>query len=166
MGGFGAMGVLVGAAVGNSIAATQNNMSKGENGHHFAAVQKNTPKTLSTQLESKLQETLKSDHFFSSRVKSVSENTLTSEISCYRLARIGKDDQGRLLFAPEVYTTIQLKDKTGKSLVGRQYIGKSTQGYTIDQFAGSSEKTKKAYDDALNNAVSAFQADLAIKTGE
>ena len=164
--GFGALGPLVGAAVGHSIAGTQNNMFRGENSGHFTLVQKNTPRDLPVRLQTKLQDSLKNDSFFKSRLRPSSSNVITSEITSYRLLRVGKDDNDKLLFTPEVYVNIYLKDSAGTNLAGRTYIGRGTQSYTIDQYAASSEKTRKAYEDALDNAVAAFKAELAIKTGE
>jgi len=164
--GFGALGPLVGAAVGSSIAGTQNAMSRSENGHHYPAVQKNTPKDLPLRMQAMLQNSLKKDSFFSSRLRPLSPNTVSSEITSYRLIRVGKDDNGKLLFAPEVYANIYLKDSSGQKLAGKTYTGRSVQSYTIDQYASSAEKSRKAYEDALSSAVLFFEADLAIKTGE
>jgi len=162
----GAGGGLIALAVTSSIAGTQNNMFKGESAHYFPAVKKNTPGNLPSSLQTKLQNYLKADSFFKSRVRPTAAANVTSEITCIRLIRVGKNEQGKLLLTPEVYTNIYLKDGAGKNLAGRTYIGRSNQMYTIDQYAASAEKTRRGFEDALDSAVLQFNADLAIKTGE
>jgi hypothetical protein len=164
--GAGALGPLIGMAVGGAIAGTQNANFKGKNSNYFAAVQKNTPTDLGKSLGGKLKQSLKGDSFFRTRVAESSGNLVTSEISCYRLIRFAKNDNGELTFIPEIYADIYLKDSAGKKLAGKSYIATGTPAYTVAEYASSPAKTKQAYDAAIDFAVRAFMADLAVKTSE
>jgi hypothetical protein len=162
--GGGALGALIGAAVGSSIAGTQNNMFAGANKNYFPAVRKNTPADLGSMVSNSLKSALKRDAFFSSRVKESSGNIITSEVSSHRLIRIGKNDNGELIFSPEVYVQIHLKDSVGKELCGGQYIGVGTGTYTVAEYASNSVKSRQAYTTAVDKAVQAFITQLAGKT--
>lgn len=157
---------LIGLAVGSAISGTQNNMFKGKNQNYFAAVRKNTPADLGDMLSHKLKESLAGDPFFNSRIAAVSRNSFTSEITTHRLVRVGKNDNGDLLFAPEIYTEIHLKNGAGKLLAGGSYRGIGTGGLTVAEYAASAPRTKAAYSVATNNAVTAFMVALAVKTRE
>jgi hypothetical protein len=160
----GALGPLIGLGIGSAVAGTQNANFKGKNSGYFDAVRKNTPTDLGKSLGGKLKQSLKSDPFFRGRVAESSGNLVTSEISSYRLIRFGKKDNGDLTLIPEIYADIHLQDSAGKKLAGRTYIATGFPAYTVAEYAASSAKTKQAYDAAIDNAVTAFLADLAIKT--
>lgn len=157
---------LVGMATGSAIAGTQNNMFKGKNQGYFAAVKKNTPADLGDMLSRRLKESLALDPFFKSRIAASSGNSFTSEITTHRLVRVGKNDNGDLLFAPEIHTDIHLKNAAGKVLAGGSYVGTGTGGLTVAEYAASAPRTKAAYSAAANNSVTAFMAALAVKTRE
>jgi hypothetical protein len=161
----GALGPLVGLAVGSAIAGTQNASFKGKNRGYFAAVRKNTPTDLGKCLEGRLKESLKDDSFFRSRITETSGNLVTSDITNYRLIRVAKKD-GELTFTPEISADLHLKDTAGRNLAGRTYVATGSQPYTVAEFASSPAKTKQSYDAAINSAVSAFMTDLAAKTSE
>lgn len=164
--GTGILGPLIGMGVGGAIAGTQNANFKGKNRGYFPAVQKNTPTDLGKNLSSKLKQSLKTDPFFRTRVAETSGNLVTSDITCYRLIRVGKNDQGELLFAPQIYAAIYLNDAKGQKLVGRSYIATGTPSLTVAEYASSSAKTKASYDAAIDYAVAMFDAELALKTGD
>jgi hypothetical protein len=162
----GILGPLIGMGIGSAVAGTQNANFKGKNSGYFAAVQKNTPADLGKTLGGKLKQQLKNDSFFRNRVTDGSSNLVTSEITTYRLVRTGKNADGTLTFAPEVYADIHLKDSKGKNLVGRTYIGTGYGARPVTDYATSAATTKQAYDTALNNAVAEFMTELRAKTGE
>ena len=163
--GAGALGPLVGLAIGSAVAGTQNNMFVGKNQGYFPAVKKNMPNNLGEVMTAKLKASLKNDPFFSKRLKDSSPNTVTSEITSTRLIRLSKNSSGELLFTPEVYATIELKDSAGKNLAGGgSYIGHGTDTYTVAEYAASPEKLRKAYDGAIQSAVTQFMTLLATKT--
>lgn len=164
--GAGILGPLVGMAVGGAISGTQNANFKGHNKGYFAAVQKNAPGDLGTVLNKKLKESLKADPFFRNRLTPSSGNLVNSKITSYRLLRTGKNDDGELLFTPEIYTEIQLKDVAGKTLAGKTYVGTGFSGHLISEYASSPTLEKEVFTAAANNAVIGFMADLAIKTAE
>lgn len=162
----GILGPLIGLGIGSAVAGTQNANFKGKNSGYFAAVQKNTPDDLGNILSAKLKESLKGDSFVRSRISDKSGNVFTSEITCYRLIRRGKNENGDLTLVPEIYANIYLKNAAGKNLVGRTYIGTGAEAFPVAEYAASSAKTKKAYMAATHNAVIGFMADLAVKTRE
>jgi hypothetical protein len=157
---------LIGLAVGSAISGTQNNMFKGKNQGYFAAVRKNTPADLGDMLNHQLKNSLAGDPFFKSRLAAKSENAFTSEITTHRLFRVGKNDNGDLLFAAEIYADIYLKDKAGKVLAGGSYHGSGPAGLTVAECAASAPRIKAAYSIATSNAVTAFMAELAVRTRE
>ncbi len=162
--GAGALGVLVGAAVGSAIAGTQNASFNGKNKSHFPAIERNTPKDIGNMMSLKMKDSLKKDSFFSMRLRESSGNQFTSEVTSHRLIRITKNDDGDLLLTPQIYVNIYLKDSAGKNLAGGEYIGTAMVTHTAAEYAGSAEKLKQAYSAALDNAVQAFMAGLAMKT--
>lgn len=162
----GMLGSLIGLGVGSAIAGTQNSHFKSGNESYFPAVQKNTPGDLTTILSSNLKNSLKKDAFFKPRIADQAGATVTSEISCHRLIRLGKNDKGDLLFTPEIYATIQLKNAAGKKLAGGDYTGSGVSALVISEYAASPAKTRQAFTTAVNNAIDQFMADLAIKTAE
>lgn len=162
--GTGAIGGALGALIGESIAATQNSMFRGENQGSFAAVQTNTPK-VGPILNDKLQSSLKKDAFFGPRLRKTSPNPITSKVILYRLVRVGKDQSGQLLLAPQVVTEIQLNDATGKKLAGGAYVGTGTP-HPIAVYANSASKAKEGYESAAKMAVDSFASALAQKTAE
>lgn len=159
----GVLGPLIGAAIGGAVAGTQNASFNSQNKGYFGAVEKNTPKDLGKVANTKIYEAIKADSFFKSRLRSISENQISSHISSYRLIRIGKNDSGELTFAPQVYVQIELKDRKGNNLVGKTYIGTGLSAVPITEYASSAAKSKQAYTSALDQAIAAFQADVALK---
>lgn len=164
--GFGILGPLVGMGVGGAIAGTQNANFKGKNRGYFAAVQKNTPTDLGKSLGNKLKQSLKNDSFFRTRIAETSSNLITSDITCFRLIRSGKNDAGELMLVPQIYATIYLKDAAGKTLAGRAYIVTGAPAMTAAEYASSPAKTRSCYDTAIDFAVKSFDAELALKTCE
>jgi hypothetical protein len=162
----GILGPLVGAAIGGAIAGTQNASFTSHNKSQFAAVQRNTPQNVGELMNARLKGALKNDPFFKNRLSASSGNKITSEVTSHRLIRLGKNNGGILIFAPQIYVDLYLKDSSGKSLAGKTYIGTGTTGYPIEEYAASVARTKQAYSDALDRVVLAFQADMAIKTAE
>ncbi len=162
----GVLGPLIGLSIGSAVAGTQNANFKGKNCGYFDAVRKNTPTDLGKSLGGELKQSLQSDSFFRGRVAENSGNRVTSEISCYRLIRAGKKDNGELTLVPEISAAIYLQDSAGKKLAGRNYIATGSPSYTVAEFAASSAKTKQAYEAAIDSAVTAFLTDLAVKTRE
>lgn len=162
----GILGPLVGAAIGGAIAGTQNADFNSHNKNQFASVQRNIPGNVGELMNTRLKGKLKNDPFFKSRLANSSGNKITSEITSHRLVRIGKNNGGKLTFAPQIYVDLHLVDSSGKSLAGKTYIGTGTVGYPIEEYAASAAKTKQAYTDALDYVILAFQADMAIKTAE
>ena len=162
----GILGPLIGMGIGGAIAGTQNANFKGKNRGYFAAVQKNTPTDLGKSLGSKLKQSLKSDSFFRTRIAETSTNLITSDITCYRLIRVGKNDRGELMFVPQIYANIYLKNATGQTLAGRSYIATGTPSLTVAEYASSPARTKSCYYSAIDSAVAEFDADLALKTGK
>ncbi len=162
--GAGALGVLVGAAVGASIAGTQNNMFVSSNKAHFDAVKRNTPSDLGDIMSTSLNEALKKDSFFSNRLKETSGNTFASQITTYRLIRIGKNDRGELVFSPEIYVDIALKNASGKTIFEKSVIGNGVGSYPISEYANSSKKSREAYTSSVNDAVANFMLQLSAKT--
>lgn len=162
--GTGAIGGVVGSLVGESIAATQNNLFKSKNQQHFAAVQKNTP-AVGPILNTQLVNGLKQDHFFSKRIRSNSTNLITSEIHNYQLVRCGKNNNGELLLAPQIIANISLKDASGNNLSSGTYVGI---GHTdlITVYATNPTKTKQGYEVASKIAVESFLKALSQKTAE
>ncbi len=119
-----------------------------------------------TAVNSNLKNSLKKDAFFKPRIADQAGATVTSEISCHRLIRMGKNDKGDLLFTPEIYATIQLKNAAGKKLAGGDYIGSGVSALVISEYAASQPKTRQAFTTAVNNAIAQFMSHLAIKTTE
>jgi hypothetical protein len=161
--GAGALGPLIGAAIGSAIAGTQNNNFQRENKNYFAAVKKNTPTDLDLAFAKKLKVSMKANSFFRDKVADSSSNLVTTSISCYRLVRAAKNDQGTIIFTPEIYVDIHLKNSKGKKLVGKTYVGTSVGASPISDYAASSAKTKQAFDTCINSAVSHFMGDLDAK---
>ncbi len=162
----GILGPLVGAAIGGAVAGTQNASFNSHNKNYFASIQHNIPGNVGELMDNRLKGTLKNDPFFKSRLTSSSGNKITAEITSHRLIRLGKNNVGNLIFAPQIYVDLNLKDSSGKSLAGRTYIGTGPAGYPIEEYAASAARTKQTYTDTLDTAISAFQADIAIKTAE
>jgi hypothetical protein len=155
----GAIGGLVGSLVGETIAATQNNMFRGKSKGSFAAVQANTPEVgsiMNTQLVSGV----KREPFYGSRIRNVSPNSITSKITSYRLTRSGKDKNGDLLLAPQLIVEMKLNDASGKALAKGTYIGT---GYSnpISVYASSASKSKEGYEMAAKMATDQFTTVLA-----
>jgi hypothetical protein len=162
--GTGALGGVVGSLVGETIAATQDNAYRSSNKEKFAAVQKNTPQ-VGPIMTSNLKKGMKNDGFFGSRLRDDSPNLVTSKVTSYRLMRSGKNDDGELLFSPQIVVEIQLKDGTGKSLAGGTYTGSGYPNIT-SVYAGSAAKTKEGYEFAAKTAADAFSATLAQKLAD
>ena len=162
--GTGAIGGLVGSLVGETIAATQNNLFRGKSKGQFDAVQKNTP-NIGPILNTKLVSGLKQERFFSARLRDVSPNSITSQITSYRLVRSGKDKSGELLLSPQVIVELVLKDAAGKKLAGGAYVGT---GYSnpISVYATHAAKTKEGYEIASKMAVDFFTTALDKQTAE
>src|SRR6476660_6177271 len=93
----GAIGGALGAIIGESIAATQDNMFRNEKKGLFGSIQTNTPQ-VGVILNTTLVGGLKNDPFFKARLRSASPNSITSTVASYQLVRVGKGDDG-LLFA-------------------------------------------------------------------
>jgi len=162
----GVLGPLVGAAIGSAIAGTQNANFNNHNKNHFASVQRNIPGNVGELMNTRLKGALKNDPFFKSRLSNSSGNKITSEITSHRLIRLGKNNAGTLIFAPQIYVDLHLKDSSDKSLAGRTYIGTGTAGYPIEEYAASATRTKQAYSETLDRVISSFQTEMAIKTAE
>lgn len=162
--GAGALGVLIGAAVGASIAGTQNNMFVSSHEAQFEAVRRNSPGDLGNLMSTSLKQALKKDSFFSSRIKETSGNTFTSHITNHRLIRISKNGNGELLFSPEIYVDILLNDASGKTIFESSVIGHGVGAYPISDYANSSKKSREAYISSVNNAIEKFMVQLSTKT--
>ncbi|MDP4624711.1 MAG: hypothetical protein NWT08_06180 [Akkermansiaceae bacterium] len=162
--GTGALGGLVGSLVGESIAATQNNIFKGSNKQYFQAVKSNMP-DLDKPIYTSLRQSIKGDSFFGSRLRESSTNTFTSRVTSYGLARSGKADDGNLLLTPRIAIDLRLKDSEGKTLAGRTYIG-TGYNHPITTYASNAAETSKGFKMAIQVAIDQFYAELAQKTKE
>ena len=162
----GAAGGLIGALIGEGVAATQNAMFKGKNKIYFPAVQRNTPGNIADLMTKSLQGAMKDDRFFGPRVKSSSSNVVTSKVSSYGLVRTGKDKNGDLLLAAQVTAEIRLLDSSGKRMFGGVYPGVGGYSYTTSQYANDPAKSKQTYDSAVSYAVFAFMNGLETKTAD
>jgi hypothetical protein len=159
----GALGALIGSAIGSGIAGTQNNNFQRDNKAYVAAVKKNTPTDLDQAFAKKLKVSMNGYSFFRGKVVDNSSNLVTSYVSCYRLVRAAKNDQGTIIFTPEIYVDIKLKDSKGKKLVGGSYVGTSVGAAPIADYANNSVRTKQAFDTCVSDAVSHFMGDLDAK---
>lgn len=158
----GALGGLVSSLVGQSIAATQDNMFRGKSKGSFGAVQTNTPQ-VSPLLNTKLTNGVKGMPFFASRVRAVSPNSITSKITSYRLVRNGKGADGELLLVPQIIVEMGLKDASGKSLAGGTFVGTGFPN-PISVYASSAAKSREGYESAAKIAVGQFTTVLEQKT--
>lgn len=157
----GAIGGVLGALIGESIAATQDNMFRGKCKGSFAAVQSNTPEVGSIVNE-QLVSGIKREPFYGPRIRKDSPNTITSKITSYRLVRSGKDQDGNLLLTPQIIVVMSLNDASGNKLANGSYIGT---GYSnpISVYASSASKCKEGYAIASKMAVDQFTTVLAKK---
>lgn len=159
--GTGAIGGALGALIGESIAATQDNMFRGKSKGFFAAVQSNTP-DVGSIVNEQLVSGVKREPFYGPRIRKDSPNTITSKVTSYRLVRNGKDKDGNLLLTPQIIIEMSLNDATGKKLANGSYIGT---GYSnpISVYASSTSKSKEGYVMASRMAVDQFTTALAKK---
>jgi hypothetical protein len=158
----GAMGGIVGALVGNTIAATQDNMFRGKSKGSFGAVQANAPQ-VGPLVNTKLTNGVKENAFFASKVRTVSPNSITSKVTSYRLVRNGKSADGELLLVPSIIVEMALTDATGKSLAGGTF-GVTGYANPISVYASSAAKSKEGYELAAKMAVAQFTTVLEQKT--
>lgn len=159
----GAIGGALGAIIGESIAATQDNMFRNQKKGLFGAVQTNTPQ-VGVVLNAKLVGGLKNDPFFKSRLRPASPNSITSTVTSYQLIRVGKEND-ELLFAPRIVTEMSLNDGSGKALAKGIYTGIGDQK-PIEFYASSAAKSKESYEKAAKLAADQFTAVLARKLGD
>ncbi len=157
----GAIGGLVGSLVGETIAATQDNLFRGKSKGCFGAVQANTPQ-VGSALNTKLTQGVKAIPFFAAKVRAISPNQITSKITSYRLVRNGKNKDGELLFVPQIIVEMGLNDATGKSLAKGMFVGSGYQN-PISVYASSAAKSKEGYDFAAKIAVDQFTSVLERK---
>jgi len=160
----GAAGGLVGALIGESVAATQNAIFKSKNKSYFPAIARNAPKNISDLMTKNLQNAMKEDAFFGPRLKASSSSVVTSKVNSYQLVRTGKDKNGDLLLTAQVISEIRLLDTNGKKMFGGTYPGVGRDSYTASQYASDPIKSKQVYDSATGNAVNTFMTVLATKT--
>lgn len=156
-------GGIIPALIGESIAATQDSMFRGNKKALFSSIQANTPQ-VGPIFTGKLSDGVKSELFFKSRVRATSPNTITSTITSYRLVRNGKIN-GELQFVPQIVAELSLNDASGKSLAKGTYVG-TGYGNPIEVFSSSAVKSKEGYELAARVAVDQFTSLLARKTAE
>ncbi len=137
---------------------------KKDNRAGLARIQRHTPADLGDMLASRIEGQLKRDSFFKDRVRGQSGNTVTSLISSIRLVRSGTAADGTLTFDTEVYADIYLRDARGRKLAGKTYVRNGGMALPVIGYADDPGKLRSAYAAALDHAVAAFMADLAVKT--
>lgn len=157
-------GGVIGALIGQSVAATQNSIFKGKSKQHFAAVKANTPE-ISSLLSEKLAGGIKNDPFFGQRLRGTSPNLIKSEVIRYGLVRSGKQDDGTLLLTPQVSVSFTLHGADGKKMAGRNYSG-TGYNHPVGKYAGDRNELRKGYEMAAKVAVDQFTADLARMAAE
>lgn len=152
-------GGLVGLLIGESIAATQNNIFKGNNKQYFETVKSNTPE-ISAIVSRTLGSGIKNDPFFGQRLQSSSPNLVKSEVVRYGLVRSGKQDDGTLLLTPLVSVSFTLHGKDGKKMAGKNYMG-TGYNHPVEKYSKDRKEIIKGYEMATRVAVDQFTADLA-----
>jgi hypothetical protein len=162
--GTGAIGGVLGSLIGETVAATQDNMFRSKCKDSFAAVQRNTPE-VSSIVNEQLADGLKREAFYGPRVRKDSPNNITSKVTSYRLVRSGKDKDGNLLFTPQVIVEMGLKDTSGKNLANGSYVG-TGYSHPISVYASSAAKSKEGYVMASKMAVDQFTTVLAKKAAD
>ena len=136
-------GGIIPALIGESIAATQDNLFRGNKKSLFGSVQTNTPQ-VGKIMDAKLEDGLGSEPFFKSRLRPTSPNCITSTINSYRLVRVGKAN-GELLFAPQIIVEMSLNDATGEALAWGTYVG-TGYNHPIEVYAANAAKSKEGYE--------------------
>jgi len=152
-------GGLIGALIGESVAASQNSIFKGKSKQHFGAVKGNTPE-ISPIVSKTVGSGIKNDPYFGQRLRISSPNLIQSEVVSYGLVRSGKQDDGTLLLTPMVSVKFTLNGADGKKMAGRNYAG-TGYNHTVEKYAADRNELRKGFEMAAKVAVDQFTADLA-----
>lgn len=160
--GTGALGGAVGALIGESIAAVQDGMYDSENSHHYDRIQKNTPNP-APYVTKQLQQYLKKDSFFGSRLRSESPNQIRAEVLSHGLVRASKTSDAEILVMPQMNVKFSLSDASDKKLFETVASGAGYH-HPISLYSDNPKKLTESFEKAAEAAVVSFMEKLAKKT--
>lgn len=160
--GTGAIGGMVGALVGESIAAVQDGMYDSENSKYYSTIQQTTPNPAGI-FDKRLNQRLAKDAFFGSRLKQESSNQFKTEVNHYGLVRASKTADGEIQVMPQVSATTTLVDGKGKKLFKHTSIG-TGHHHPISYYSQNRRHLEASYEAAVEAAVEAFMVQLEKKT--
>lgn len=161
-------GGLIGALIGEGIAATQNKLYKNKEQANFSKLKAITPKTLQPSVNAAVQKSLKNNPFFASKIRSQSPNRVLSKITSCSLTRTGKDANKNLLISPYITAKIEIVGVDGKA-IGRGWApitGNASISNTTSNYIANPKLLKQAYQEAASDLSSKLSSQLAARTAE
>ncbi len=106
------------------------------------------------------------NRFFSARIRSQSPNAFHCELKHYQLEKVGRNEQQQDVLRASLEIDISLVTGSGKTLFDKQYAGVSTSSYTVYQLINQRKSVERVYAEAVGQAMSDFEKDLAAITQE
>ncbi len=159
-------GGLIGALIGEGIAATQNKLYNNKEKANFSKLKATTPKSLQPTVNAAVKRSLKNNPFFASKIKSQSPNRVLSKITSYSLTRTGKDANKNLRMSPYITAEIEIVGADGKA-IGRGWTpitGTASMSNSTSNYLANPTLLKRGYEQAASDLASQLSSQLAART--